>query len=337
LLITPQLRALNRISPFIAFFAILASVTIVCSLLSRYRARWIHGAIALFVIAVCVFDQVAAGGARWGAYYAEITRQFDRDGRFFHGLEKRLPAGSMLLQLPLMPYPEEPPKAKLASYDLSTAYLHTKTLRWTFGAMRGRPEELWQRQIGAFPLAKQIAALRTLGFSGIVVDRRGYDDRAAAVDGALAQAGLAHDAANDDDIHEFYPLPGIGKAADRSLAVAPARGWFDIRATTGGAAVSSAGEASLLIGNIGSEKRYCRLELTLETVGIQRRVGLWDGTKKISEQTLMPGEPNLFAMDIDVAGGARRIDLRTDAPAVSTGAKPAAAFNWVMSEVPLCR
>lgn len=337
LLITPQLRALNRISPFIAFFAILASVTIISSLLSRYRTRWINGATALFVIAMCVFDQVAAGGARWEAYYTEITRLFDRDSRFFRGLEERLPAGAMVLQLPLMPYPEEPPKAKLGSYDLSTAYLHTKTLRWTFGAMRGRPEELWQRQIGTFPLAKQISALRTLGFSGIVVDRRGYNDRATAVDGALAQAGLAHVVANEDDIHEFYPLPGIGKAADRALAVAPATGWFDIRAAADGVTISSAGEASLLIDNIGSDKRFCRLELTLETVGIQRMVGLWDGMKKLSEQTLVPGEPKLFAIDLDAAGGGRRIDLRTDAPAVPTGAKPAVAFNWVMSEVPLCR
>jgi len=328
-LVTPQLRGLNRISPFIAFLAILAALALVGSVVSRWRARWIRAAIALLLIGVCLFDQVAAGGRRWEPYYSAASNWFDRDRRFFTGLEKELPAGAMLLQLPLIPYPEEPPRANLGSYDLSAAYLHTKTLRWTFGAMRGRPEDLWQRIIGKFPLPKQIAALRDLGFSGIVVDRRGYEDQAKALDGAFVQEGLL--SSESDDVHEFFPLPDIRSATDRAFAVAPIQGWSDIRATSDGAAISGAGRASLLIGNVDATANHCRLDLTMEAVGASRTISVWTDGRKISENTLAAGQSQHIVADIDVSGGRRKIDLLTDAPA------DAVAYTWLLSEVPLCR
>ncbi|MEO6342486.1 MAG: hypothetical protein ABIO49_04985 [Dokdonella sp.] len=339
LLVTPQLRALNRISPVIAFFATLASIVAVSSVSSRWRRGWITALIAGGVIGLCLFDQVAAGGRRWEQYYVELTKKFDRDHVFFHQLEEKLPAGAMVMQLPLMSYPEAP-QANLGSYDLSTAYLHTKKLRWTFGAMRGRPEELWQRLFLAFGLSKQITAMKALGFVGIVVDRRGYADRASALDDSLSKNGLMRSLASEVGDREFYPLADIETAEHRAFAVAPSKGWFDIKARAEGAVASSGGDASILIGNIAGTKHGCHLEFDLETVGVARNISVWDGSRNISTESLTPGTSMRFSMEISMAEGSREISLHAEPPAMPTGAsgeKSSIAFNWLANEVPLCR
>jgi phosphoglycerol transferase len=343
LLISPQLRAVNRISPFIAFFAILVSATVLNALVDRWKdrryARWISSIAPLLVLAFCVFDQTGPGGRSWEPVHQAQTAKFEGDQRFFRAIEQAVPAQSMILQLPLASYPENPAQPYPLGFAPLDAYLHTSSLRWSFGAMRGRAEERWQRLLEAFPLPAQIEALATIGFAGIHIDRRGYPDQGAAVDAGLVQAGMKPSLQSEDILHAFYPFTNVKNPRYRAYAVAPDRGWSAVESNSDDVWLWSTGNASLLLANHGGIARECYLELTLESFAVPRTITLQEGTKKLVEHTLKPGIPTQFSAYLDSSEGHRKLDLLTDQAALSPGAGDSRllAFRMIMRKPPLCR
>src|SRR5262249_11287729 len=91
----------------------------------------------------------------------------------------------MIFQLPYMRYPESPPQQHLHAYDLARGYLHSRTLRWSFGAVKGRPTAAWQEQITALPVREIVRQLCAAGFRGLTIDRPGYADHAVALEAHL--------------------------------------------------------------------------------------------------------------------------------------------------------
>jgi hypothetical protein len=62
----------------------------------------------------------------------------------------------------------------MVDYDHVRPYLHTDDLRWSYGAMKGRDEDLGDDV--------SIDEARDAGYAGIEVDRFGYADKGAAVE-----------------------------------------------------------------------------------------------------------------------------------------------------------
>jgi phosphoglycerol transferase len=62
----------------------------------------------------------------------------------------------------------------MVDYDHVRPYLHTDDLRWSYGAMKGRDEDLGDDV--------SIDEARDAGYAGIEVDRFGYADNGAAVE-----------------------------------------------------------------------------------------------------------------------------------------------------------
>src|SRR5207244_1350618 len=70
---------------------------------------------------------------------------YQADAAFVRSVEDSLPSGAMVFQLPYVPYPE-PSREALPryqpilrhSYDHFRGYLHSQTLRWSYGGMKGR-------------------------------------------------------------------------------------------------------------------------------------------------------------------------------------------------------
>lgn len=71
-------------------------------------------------------------------------------------------------------------------YDLLRGYLHSRHLAWSYGAVRGREAEVWQSMIAEKPPPELLEALALSGFSGLYLDRYGYPDRAAKLEGELS-------------------------------------------------------------------------------------------------------------------------------------------------------
>jgi phosphoglycerol transferase len=196
----PQIRAWNRISVFIAFFS-LAAVAMLLSRLER-RLPVIASAVVLAaVVAVGVFDQTTEASA---PPYDTVKAAWQEDASFYSALEDRLPDGAMVVNLPYEPFPEPAPGLR-DPYEPAKAYLHTDDLRWSYGAMRGRPED-WAAEHTSKPAPELVAAARAEGFAGILLDREADASRSDALEAELRTAVGAEPERSPDGRFSFFRL-----------------------------------------------------------------------------------------------------------------------------------
>ena len=186
LLVSPQIRAWNRVSVVLAALALL---TLLLELArwterpdardARYRRRALAAGVLLLVWAIDEAPQRAV--------QSQAARdEYGRDSAFVARAATMLPAGASVYQLPYVAYPENPPLFHEGHYGMMRPFLQPSTLRWSHGAMRGRPEDQWLRTVAQRPLAQQVDIAERSGFSAIYVERRAYPDNGAAVERVLS-------------------------------------------------------------------------------------------------------------------------------------------------------
>ena len=184
--VTPQFRAWNRISIVISFFALLA----VATALTTLGRRWDRGGRRLAFIGVLtatlvlgVLDQTSRS---YVPPYETIRQEYESDARFVEQIEARLPSGARILELPYTPFPEAGLTGQLGDYDLARPYLHSHDLNWSFGAMKGRPED-WLAARNDEGLDALLSDAVADGFDGLYIDRSGYDDNGAALEANVSR------------------------------------------------------------------------------------------------------------------------------------------------------
>ncbi len=196
LLVTAQIRAYNRISVFIAFLAIFAALWWIDRFLltrtSQSMRRFRYPAFALLLV-LGYFDQTPWS---WNPLNPtgldpidKFAARFESDRRFFQQIEQTMPPGSRIFCLPYSPFPESPPVYKMANYEHARGYVLTNTLYWSFGAIKGREADVWQKDVSYMMNRKPEEMLRRIvagGFDGILIDGRGFPparnvDHAAAI------------------------------------------------------------------------------------------------------------------------------------------------------------
>lgn len=193
--VCPWIRCYNRFSVFIAFLSIFAAVLGLSrvDLIGKVRAkRWpvLVGLAVLLVVGV--LDQTTRA---FVPRYRELEQEYRGDAEFVNRVEAALPKGSMVFQLPYSSFPEpgRPPEVHaMLPYDHLRGYLHSKSLRWSYGAMRGRYGDLWQASLKHEPVETMVRRLALAGFGGVTVDRKGFADGGAVLEAELGRRlGLA--------------------------------------------------------------------------------------------------------------------------------------------------
>jgi hypothetical protein len=220
LLVSPDVRAYNRMSPFIAFFALLATAVLVSRATRRLVAsgrarRPFLGAALVGLVAFGVVDQVP-----WTWMY--VLRDgwaggFLEDEGFVGRLERELPAGAMVFQLPHGSLPVNAPRPPQAPWDTARPYVVSRTLRWSFGSMIGRTDR-WPRTIEKLPPRDIVERLALAGFSGIWLDRRSYlrADEERLVRGLSAAVGAPPEV-SDGRRYCFFPLADVRRRKQAEL------------------------------------------------------------------------------------------------------------------------
>jgi phosphoglycerol transferase len=177
-----RIRAYDRMSILIMFFALFA-LALLLDRLTRHRRRGLGFWLVLgTMVGLGLLDQIPL----------VITPQpavekaaFASDREFVRQIESSLPEGSMVFQLPPNSFPEFGGHFTMSDYNLFRGYFHSKDLRWSYGAMRGREVEKWQSSLAPLPPRKLIAQLKAKGFAGLYVNRRGHVNNATALEGEL--------------------------------------------------------------------------------------------------------------------------------------------------------
>ncbi|MCA1685300.1 MAG: hypothetical protein LC745_04830, partial [Planctomycetia bacterium] len=188
LYVTTKIRCYNRLSIFIAFFSLFA-LAVVASPPGRDRGRapgragW--GLLALLwgLTALGLLAQIPS---LLTPDHARDAAAFSDDRAFFTRVERSVPPGSMICQLPPNWFPEFGRHFRMYGYSHFRGSLHTRRLRWSFGALRGRETEAWQSRLAPMAPGALVDALVAAGFAGIYVDRKGHEgDGQALVVGLL--------------------------------------------------------------------------------------------------------------------------------------------------------
>ncbi|MGX7004354.1 DUF7024 domain-containing protein [Caballeronia sp. KNU42] len=186
ILITPLIRAWNRVSVFIAFTSIAATLLMIEQLLAQGWARGhLKSSTAFAAVALCgfgIWDQTTPACV---SCLRTASDDFYADAHFVADIEKRVPKHGAIYQLPYIGFPEGGAINQLGGYDPARAYLGSSTLEWSYGAMRGRPADLFFRALAGESMERQVEIVRQLCFSGIYIDRRGYTDGGAAIEAQL--------------------------------------------------------------------------------------------------------------------------------------------------------
>lgn len=205
--IGPELRTWSRLSIFIAFFA-LAALCLLADLArpwlerrgARVRAVAVAGLAAVVVIAV-----IDGTSPSMTPNYAQVAAQYHSDDQFVKRIEGTVGPDAQILQLPYTQFPDQFEFVGLQDYDALRGYLHSSTLRWSHGAMKGRPRD-WQSETVNFPPEVLVPMAAAAGFQGIYLDRFGYADGGAAVDKQVKRIADVVPFTSADGRLAFYDL-----------------------------------------------------------------------------------------------------------------------------------
>jgi len=200
------IRSYNRISVFIAFFALIAVAFALDWVVARVP-RW-HGravvaaALCVAVLAVGVFDQTSSADI---PDYKALERAWNSDDVFMHGIERDLGKGAAVFEMPYVFFPEAGSIVGTGPYDQVRGWLHADSLRWSWGSVRGRDGD-WQGALVRLPAPEALDALTAVGFTGLMIDRAGYEDRGARIEAEYTSTLGQQPQVSPDGRLVFYDL-----------------------------------------------------------------------------------------------------------------------------------
>jgi hypothetical protein len=208
-------RATSRYSIWIMALVLLwAVVRVSRSAFARRRAGVIGG---LAAGALALLDQLPP--PRSAAEIAKNSAAVASDAALARSLEALLPPGAMLFQLPVVDFPEGARVHHATDYAHLRPYLHATRLRFSYGADKGEGRDAWQRRAEALAPEALADALERCGFSGLLVDRSGYEDGALALRQRLAASGRQESFESPDKDFLFIRLrpAAVPQALDQAL------------------------------------------------------------------------------------------------------------------------
>ncbi len=186
LLITGSIRSVNRVSVFIAAFALLGLAFALQKLRAKMIARgwhWRYRALLIMLLIAGYVDQAAPGFANLSPYSDLYLSDEEFFGRVNAQDDQKQGA---VFQLPFEEFPEGYPPGKMDYYGHFVPYIHTDGIKWSYPAVRGRPEAYRISEVSKLPVPELLKQLSLMNFTGIYMDRRGYGDGGASLESQLA-------------------------------------------------------------------------------------------------------------------------------------------------------
>lgn len=185
--VSPMLRGYNRISIFIEYASILGVAiwadSIVNKIIEKHKKNgsFIRKYLSEYVLyavfgLICVFSIWEGCPNLATPDYESIEAEYTSDREFVKSIEASVDAGSMIYQLPYHEYPEGGPVNDMWDYHLYVGYVHSDTLRWSYGSVKGRSEDAWNKAVSEMDYDSMVSYLKEQGFAGIYVDRRAYTE-----------------------------------------------------------------------------------------------------------------------------------------------------------------
>lgn len=185
------IRGYNRISPYIAFFALLAAGLWAEWFLRNHRGRGkaLFTAVLAVVLAYSYWEQQGLFNPK----YEEVQTTWYQDAAFMEEVEQAAGEDAVVFQLPYMKNFENGSLNNMWDYTLLRGPLHSDTLRFSYGAGYGTENDVWYKETSELEPEAMVAELRAQGVAGIYLDLDGYaaEDQQQTLQDLVAAAGCS--------------------------------------------------------------------------------------------------------------------------------------------------
>ena len=173
-LVTPQIRAWNRLLPALLLLFILGGAVGV------QRTRIARSLVVALPVSLIILGLVAVDSVRpFKEPYLTSASQSNAINKaaqeYAVDVNAAIPENCGVLQLPYMAYPENGPVNRLNDYDHFWTSLANPEKSWSYGAVKNTDASVWAAQLPNVPSDSQLALMRAGGFCAIHLDTRGLD------------------------------------------------------------------------------------------------------------------------------------------------------------------
>lgn len=201
------IRGYNRISPYIAFFALLA-----VGLWVEKRLRTLQGRRKQIFAVVLVLVMAYGYWEQQGLFvpkYEEVQTTWYQDEAFMEQVEEAAGENAVVFQLPYMKNFENGSLNNMWDYTLLRGPLHSDTLRFSYGAGYGTENDVWYRETSELEPDAMVAELRAQGVAGIYLDLDGYavEEQQETLESLVEAAGCGMDRVIEHESGMIYYIP----------------------------------------------------------------------------------------------------------------------------------
>ncbi len=173
-IITPQIRAWNRLLPILLLLFILAGAAVLAR--TKFsRTTVVTVTISVAIIAVTITQGVLPFRSTYAISVQETQKTTTAARSYTAAINAAVPQDCAVLQLPYVGFPEQGPlPPELNDYEHFWQPLMNPEKSWSYGAARNTVGSVWASQLPQVPTEAQLAVLADAGFCGIHLDRRGF-------------------------------------------------------------------------------------------------------------------------------------------------------------------
>jgi phosphoglycerol transferase len=166
---------------------------------------WLYAPVLLAILAFGIYDQTSPQMHR---NYAELKAAYAGRKDFVRQLEASLPRGAMIFELPYVSYPEFPGYCWSDGSEQLKPYLFSSSLRWSFGAVRGREGDSQNLMLATSSPPVLLEKLVLAGYDGLLIDRLAYSDLARDLENSFTVLIGVPPTCGDKQRWVFFPLEG---------------------------------------------------------------------------------------------------------------------------------
>ena len=223
----------------------------------------------------------------------------------------------MIFQLPFHGFPEAGSQHRMADYEHLKGYLHSRHLRWSYGAVTGRGAYRWQESLLKEPMARRLDRLVLVGFRGIWINRDAYPDRGTSVSEPYRQVLAVEPLAIADGRLEFFSLvdrasalreqlgsEGWNREVHKALPVIfyAGAGFHALELDGGQARMWSRARAEVVFENMTSEPKRLIFKVSVHTLP-EEEVVLQLESDMLSRTLTVGAEPKTVRWELEVPPG----------------------------------
>lgn len=178
-LFVPFISSYNRVSIFILFACVCTVLLLMEEILDRISDS--KKKIIVFTIVAVVFFLYSLWEQR--GCYTKLTEQLlianaeklEHDKNFFLEVESSAGDDSLVYVLPYMRSFEHGGEVALNDYEHYRGYMNTKTVRWSYGAIIGSQNDIWNEAVSKMNPDQMVCELKKKDFSGICINLAGFE------------------------------------------------------------------------------------------------------------------------------------------------------------------